>query len=59
MTTKYVVWIKERGRGLWTDNGDGPMTLKQAERVSKELRTDFRIPVKILPEEIVPEEAMD
>lgn len=31
---KYIVWIKENGQ--WVEQGDGPLTLKQAERIARE-----------------------
>ncbi len=45
---KYVVWVKERGHA-WEPNGEGPLTLKQAERIAKETKQDCRVPVKVLP----------
>jgi len=32
---KYIVWVKENG--LWSENGDGPMSEKTARRVAKEI----------------------
>jgi hypothetical protein len=46
-TMKYVVWIKENGS--WVEQGDGPMGKATAERIAREIRADFRIPVKIEP----------
>jgi hypothetical protein len=46
-TGKYIVWVKEGG--VWQENGDGPVTQKTAERIARELRHDFGIPVKALP----------
>lgn len=36
--TKYIVWINE-GAG-WEEQGEGPLTLKQAERIAREIRQD-------------------
>lgn len=44
---KKIVWIKENGS--WVEQGDGPLTPKTAERIAREIRQDFGIPVKILP----------
>jgi hypothetical protein len=38
MSTKYIVWIDE-GNGC-EEQGDGPLTLKQAERISREIRQE-------------------
>ena len=45
---KYVVWIKEDGR--WVEQGDGPMTKANADRVAKEIRRECGCPAKVLPE---------
>jgi len=45
---RYIVWIKERGQP-WEPNGEGPLTLKQAERIAKETRQDTGVPTKVLP----------
>lgn len=55
MSTKYIVWIRAShdDAGLpiekptWEPNGDGPMGLKTAERVAREVREDFRIPTRV------------
>jgi hypothetical protein len=49
---KYIVWIKEDGR--WIENGEGPLTLKQAERIAKETRKDCGVAAKVLPVGIDP-----
>ncbi len=47
---KYIVWIKMSAADKeWEPNGDGPMGLKTAERVDREIREDFKIPTKVLP----------
>ncbi len=46
MKTRYIVLIKVNGR--WIPNGDGPMTQKQAERISREIRTHCQCPSKII-----------
>jgi len=33
----FIVWVRE-GRGRWEENGDGPMTRRDADRVVRELR---------------------
>jgi len=56
---KYVVWVKEhkfrkpKGSG-WEEQGDGAMTLKQAERVARELKQDFPVLTKVLPAGVDP-----
>lgn len=44
---KFIVWIKQDGQ--WGEQGDGPLTAKQAYRISNEICHDFGILVKILP----------
>lgn len=44
---KYIVYINE-GNG-WEEQGDGPLTLKQAERIAREIKADCKIPTKIEP----------
>lgn len=51
-TTKYIVWIKQDGR--WIEQGDGPLTAKQALRIAREIRADFGIPVITSHEEVIP-----
>jgi hypothetical protein len=51
---KYIIWIREREEhtnnlGPWIENGDGPMSKATAERVERELRADFHLPVRALP----------
>jgi len=51
---KYIVWVRERGK-RWEPNGDGPLTLKEAERIAKEIRKDCGVPTKVLPVGQTPE----
>lgn len=44
---KVIVWIKEAGE--WVEQGDGPLTPKQAERIAREIWEDFHVATKILP----------
>lgn len=44
---KYIVWIREDGQ--WVEQGDGPLTEKQAARISREIRQDCGCAVKVLP----------
>lgn len=44
---KVVVWVKEDGK--WVENGDGPMTWKEGERVAKELRKECGCPTRVAP----------
>jgi len=46
MTTKYIVWVKDEGR--WCEQGDGPLSLKTAERIAREIRQDFGCRVKVM-----------
>jgi hypothetical protein len=56
---KYIVWIKcryseegyklEPQEQIWEEQGDGPLTAKQAERIASEISHDFGIRTKILP----------
>lgn len=50
---KYIVWIKE-GKTSWNQQGDGPLTTKQAERIAKEIKEDFKCQTKILPVGVEP-----
>jgi hypothetical protein len=57
MSNKYIVWIKcrtseegyklDRHEQKWEEQGDGPLTEKQALRISKELSQDFDVRVRI------------
>lgn len=44
---KYIVWVKDDGR--WQEQGDGPLTKKEAERIAGEIRRECRCPAKVLP----------
>ena len=37
---KYIIWVDERDGTGWQQQGDGALTLKQAERISWEIRED-------------------
>lgn len=50
--TKYVVWYRENG--VWVEQGDGPLTLKTAERIVRELRADCGGSYRILEEGVSP-----
>lgn len=52
---RFIVWIKEDGR--WVEQGDGPLTSKQAHRIAKEIRIDCRCPALVLPEGIEPKQS--
>ena len=54
--TRHIVWIKERGKATWEEQGDGPLTLKQAERIAKEIRKECGVPTKVLPAGSTPRE---
>ena len=44
---KYVVWVKENEK--WVQNGEGPLTFKEASRIAREIREDCGVPSRILP----------
>ena len=44
---KYIVWIREDGR--WVENGEGPMTQRQAERIAREIRRECRVAAIAVP----------
>lgn len=44
---RYLVWIKEDG--VWVEQGDGPLSLRTAERIAHEIKQDCRVPAKVLP----------
>lgn len=46
-TAKYIVWIREDGR--WVEQGDGPLTKRDADRIAAEIRQDFRRKAIVLP----------
>lgn len=52
MSARFVVWIKQRGE--WTEQGDGPLSKATAERIAREIREDFRLPVRVEPAGVVP-----
>jgi hypothetical protein len=45
---KYIVWIKKGKGSTWEQNGEGPLTLKQAERIAKETR-GLCYAIRVLP----------
>jgi len=49
---KYIVWVKENGK--WVEQGDGPLTEKQATRIAREIRTDCRVQTRVLPVGAIP-----
>jgi hypothetical protein len=50
---KYIVWINE-GQG-WEEQGDGALTLRQAERIAREIRQECGCRAKYLPVGVQPE----
>jgi len=44
---KYIVWVKDCG--VWVEQGDGALTMKQAERISKEIRHDCGVAAIVRP----------
>ena len=49
---KFIVWVRVDGR--WEEQGDGPLTAKQAERIAREIKKDCHCFTKILPEGVEP-----
>ena len=49
-TTKYIVWIDERDGEGWQEQGDGPLTLRQAERIAINIRNYCGCRILIKPE---------
>lgn len=47
MKQKYIVEVKENGQ--WVPNGDGELTVIQAERIAREIRQDCRCPARVVP----------
>jgi len=54
---KYLLWLKFSERaaernseppGVWIEQGDGPLTKKQAQRIASEIQSDG-ITIKTLP----------
>ena len=52
--TKYIVWVDERDGKGWHEQGNGPLSLKQAERIAKEIRQDCGCRVTIKPDGFLP-----
>jgi hypothetical protein len=44
---KYIVWVKEDGK--WEENGDGPLTEIQANRISREIAKECGCRTRVLP----------
>ena len=53
MSNRYVVWIKEPGEP-WAEQGDGPLPLRTAERICREIHEICHIPARVFPAEYVP-----
>jgi hypothetical protein len=49
---KVIVWVKEADK--WEENGDGPVTRLQGERMAREIRKDCGCPAKVLPVGVEP-----
>lgn len=45
---KFIVWIKERG-SPWEEQGEGPLTKAQADRIASEIRKECGCPTRVLP----------
>lgn len=53
---KYIVWVKEDGK--WEENGDGPLTEIQANRISREIAKECGCRTRVLPVGVSPPEAI-
>lgn len=53
---KYIVWVKEDGK--WEENGDGPLTEIQANRISREIAKECGCRTRVLPVGATPPEAI-
>ena len=51
MKSKYLVVVLEDGQ--WVDQGDGPLTLKQAERIAREIRQGCGVKARIVAQDEV------
>jgi hypothetical protein len=51
---KYIVWINEDKGAGWEENGDGPLTYRQAERIAREIFMGCHVRTKFLPVGRVP-----
>jgi hypothetical protein len=47
--TKYLVWVDEGEGAGWEEQGDGPLTLKQAERITREVKSECGCKAQFLP----------
>lgn len=45
---KYQVWVKENG--MWMEQGDGLLTLKEANRIAREIYRFCGTPARIIPD---------
>ena len=46
-TVKFIVWVMEHGK--WVEQGDGPLTEKQAQRIAREIRQDCGVRTCVRP----------
>lgn len=53
LSPRFIIWLREEGE--WVEQGDGPLTQVQAERIAREIRQDFGLRTKILPVGQAPE----
>jgi hypothetical protein len=44
---KYIVWVKQNG--IWHEQGDGPLSEREAKRIAREIRQDCHCPTQIRP----------
>ena len=52
---RFDVWVREfRESDGWVQQGEGPFTRTQAERIAREIRVDCGVPTKVLPEGVEP-----
>ena len=48
--TKYIVWIREDTSVFgWVEQGDGPLTLLEAQRIAREVSRECRVGTCVLP----------
>lgn len=48
---KFVVWVREDTSVFgWEEQGDGPMSQKEAERIAREIKQDCGVRTLVRPE---------
>jgi hypothetical protein len=50
MKKKYIIWYWDDTSVFgWEEQGEGPLTLPEADRIARELRQDCHVRTRVLP----------